>query len=107
LHALVVLSHLWRRVSRTTWYSLLQHQNGGRKSKNYPYSDAVSESTQLTSIGGFHVLSTTEARGLTLPPKTQHLAFQVARERQHSERLQEDYKRRAGIEGTMSQIAFA
>ena len=51
--------------------------------------------------------STTEARGLTLHPKAQHLALQAARERQHTERFKADYKRRAGIEGTMSQAAFA
>ena len=51
--------------------------------------------------------STTEARGLTLHPKAQHLALQAARERQQTERFKEDYKRRAGIEGTISQAAFA
>jgi transposase len=51
--------------------------------------------------------STTEARGLTLHPKAQHLALQAARERQQTERFKEAYKRRAGIEGTMSQAAFA
>jgi transposase len=33
--------------------------------------------------------------------------LQAARERQHTEPFKEDYKRRAGIEGTMSQAAFA
>lgn len=51
--------------------------------------------------------SKTESRGLTLHPKAQHLALQAARERQQTERFKEDYKRRAGIEGTMSQAAFA
>jgi transposase len=51
--------------------------------------------------------STTEARGLTLHPKAQHLALQTARERQHTEQFREDHKRRAGIEGTLSQAAFA
>jgi transposase len=51
--------------------------------------------------------SATEARGLTLHPQAQHLALQAARERQQTERFKEDYKRRAGIEGTMSQAAFA
>jgi transposase len=51
--------------------------------------------------------SKTEARGLTLHPKAQHLALQAARERQDTKRFKEDYKRRAGIEGTMSQAAFA
>jgi transposase len=51
--------------------------------------------------------STTEARGLTLHPQAQHLALQAARERQHTEQFKEDYKRRAGIAGTMSQAAFA
>jgi transposase len=51
--------------------------------------------------------SKTEARGLTLHPKAQQLALQAARERQHTERFKEAYKRRAGIEGTMSQAAFA
>jgi transposase len=51
--------------------------------------------------------STTEARGLTLHPKAQHLALQAARERQQTARFKEDYKRRAGIEGTLSQASFA
>jgi transposase len=51
--------------------------------------------------------SKTEARGLTLHPKAQQLALQTARERQYTKRFKEDYKRRAGIEGTMSQAAFA
>jgi transposase len=51
--------------------------------------------------------SATEARGLTLHPKAQHLALQAARERQQAEKFKEDYKRRAGIEGTISQAAFA
>jgi transposase len=51
--------------------------------------------------------STTAARGLTLHPQAQHLALQAARERQHTEHFKEDYKRRAGIEGTISQAAFA
>jgi transposase len=51
--------------------------------------------------------SATEARGLTLHPQAQQLALQAARERQHTEKFKEDYKRRAGIEGTISQAAFA
>jgi hypothetical protein len=51
--------------------------------------------------------SKTEARGLTLHPKAQQLALQTARERQQTESFKEAYKRRAGIEGTMSQAAFA
>ncbi len=51
--------------------------------------------------------SATEARGLTLHPKAQHLALQAARERQQTERFKEDYKWRAGIEGTLSQAACA
>jgi transposase len=51
--------------------------------------------------------SKAEARCLTLHPQTQHLALQAARERQQTERFKEDYKRRAGIEGTISQAAFA
>ena len=41
------------------------------------------------------------------PSKAQHLALHAARERQPTERFQEDYKRRAGLEGTLSQAAFA
>jgi transposase len=51
--------------------------------------------------------SKTEARGLTLHPKAPQLALQAARERQQTERFKEAYKRRAGIEGTRSQAAFA
>jgi transposase len=51
--------------------------------------------------------SATAPRELTLHPKAQHLALQAARERQHTEEFKADYKRRAGIEGTISQAAFA
>jgi transposase len=51
--------------------------------------------------------STTDARGLTLHPQAQHLALQAARERQQAEHFKADYKRRAGIEGPISQAAFA
>ena len=51
--------------------------------------------------------SATAPRELTFHPKAQHLALQAARERQHTEQFKEDYKRRAGIEGTISQAAFA
>jgi hypothetical protein len=50
--------------------------------------------------------SKTGPRELTLHPKAQHLALQAARERQQTETFKERYKRRAGIEGTMSQAAF-
>jgi transposase len=51
--------------------------------------------------------SPTGPRELTLHPKDQHLALQAAREHQRTETFKERYKRRAGIEGTMSQAAFA
>ena len=51
--------------------------------------------------------STTEARGLTRHPTAPPLALQAARARQHTERFKAASKRRAGIEGTMSQAAFA
>lgn len=51
--------------------------------------------------------SKTGPRELTLHPKAQHLALQAARERQRTDTFKERYKRRAGIEGTMSQAAFA
>ena len=51
--------------------------------------------------------SATAPRELTLHPKAQHLVLQAARERQPTEQFKEDYKRRAGIEGTLSQAAFA
>jgi transposase len=51
--------------------------------------------------------SKTGPRELTLHPKAQHLALQAARERQRTEPFKERYRRRAGIEGTMSQAAFA
>jgi len=46
-------------------------------------------------------------RELTLHSHAQHLAMQAARERQQTEAFKERYKRRAGIEGTISQAAFA
>jgi transposase len=51
--------------------------------------------------------STTGPRELTLHPKEQHEAIQAARERQETQAFKERYKRRAGIEGTISQAAFA
>jgi transposase len=42
-------------------------------------------------------------RGLTLQPRAEHEAIQAARRRQHTEVFAEDYARRAGIEGTLSQ----
>jgi transposase len=51
--------------------------------------------------------STTGPRELTLHPKAQQVALQTARKRQQTETFKELYKRRAGIEGTMSQAASA
>lgn len=51
--------------------------------------------------------STAGPRELTLHPKAQQRALQEARERQQTEPFKELYKRRAGIEGTLSQAAFA
>jgi transposase len=51
--------------------------------------------------------SKTGPRELTLHPHAQHLAMQAARERQQTTSFQECDKRRAGIEGTISQAAFA
>jgi transposase len=44
---------------------------------------------------------------LTLHPTAQHLALQAARERQHTAQFKEAYTRRAGVEGTIAQAAFA
>ena len=51
--------------------------------------------------------SATAPRELTFHPQAQHLALQAARERQHTEECKEDSKRRAGMEGPISQAAFA
>jgi transposase len=51
--------------------------------------------------------STTGPRELTLHPQAQQVALQAARERQQTETFKALYKRRAGIEGTMSQAACA
>ena len=51
--------------------------------------------------------STSGPRELTLHPKAQQLALQAARERQQTESFKEVYKHRAGIEGTLSQTAYA
>ena len=44
---------------------------------------------------------------MTLHPQEQHLALLSARERQQTEGFKELYKTRAGVEGTVSQAAFA
>jgi len=46
-------------------------------------------------------------RGLTLHPRPQYEALQEARERQKTEAFKEKYKKRAGVEGTLSQAVFA
>ena len=46
-------------------------------------------------------------RSLTLHPKSQHLALETARERQHTKEFKEQYKARAGVEGTISEAVFA
>jgi transposase len=51
--------------------------------------------------------SKTGPRELTLHPQAQQLALQAARERQHTDAFKDRYKRRAGIEGTLSQAVFA
>jgi transposase len=47
--------------------------------------------------------SPTEARSLTIRPQKRHIALQEARKHQQSQDWQNTYKRRAGIEGTLSQ----
>jgi transposase len=42
-------------------------------------------------------------RALTLKPQAQHVAMLARRAEQQSEEFQEEYRRRAGVEGTMSQ----
>jgi transposase len=44
-----------------------------------------------------------QARGLTLRPRPQHEALQAARQREHTDAFKEKYRKRAGIEGTISQ----
>ena len=51
--------------------------------------------------------STVGPRELTLHPKAQQRALQAARERQQTKTFKELDKRRAGVEGTMSQAAYA
>ena len=51
--------------------------------------------------------STTGPRALTLHSKAHQLALQAAWEHQQTEPFKEIYKRRAGIEGTLSQAAYA
>jgi transposase len=46
-------------------------------------------------------------RSLTLHPRPQHEALEAARERQKTEEFKEQYKMRAGVEGTISQAVFA
>ena len=51
--------------------------------------------------------SKTGPRALTLHPQAQHRAMQAARARQQTEAFHERSKRRAGIEGPLSQAVFA
>jgi transposase len=45
----------------------------------------------------------TGARSLTISPREQHIALQAAREQQQTEAFREQYKRRAGVEGSFTQ----
>jgi transposase len=47
------------------------------------------------------------ARELTLHPEAEHLALQAARERQQTDDFKRQYARRSGVEGTVSQSAYA
>ncbi len=47
------------------------------------------------------------ARELTLHPHAEHLALQAARERQQTEDFKQQYAVRSGVEGTVSQSAYA
>ena len=51
--------------------------------------------------------SKSNPRGLTLHPQAQHLALEAARERQQTKAFKEQYKSRAGVEGTISEAVFA
>lgn len=51
--------------------------------------------------------SASRARQITFPPQQEHLALQAARARQQTEDFKERYAARAGIEGTISQAAYA
>lgn len=44
-----------------------------------------------------------QPRGLTLQPRAEHEAIQAARQRQRTAEFEQEYARRAGIEGTLSQ----
>jgi transposase len=47
--------------------------------------------------------STASGRELTLRPRDEHLAVQAARQRQTTSAFKEQYAKRAGVEGTLSQ----
>lgn len=51
--------------------------------------------------------SNTGGRTLTLRPQAEHEAIQAARQRQQTPLFKEQYAVRAGVEGTMSQAAYA
>jgi transposase len=51
--------------------------------------------------------SKTGGRNLSVLPKDQYLALQAARQRQQTQNFKDRYALRAGIEGTISQSAFA
>lgn len=51
--------------------------------------------------------SASSPRGLTLHPRPEHEALAAAREDQKTEAFRERYKARSGVEGTVSEAAFA
>ena len=51
--------------------------------------------------------SASSPRGLTLHPRPEHEALTAAREHQRTAEFREKYKARSGVEGTISEAAFA
>lgn len=86
----------------------------GKQSKSWSASKGRSGQAQISvqfeqkdcgpcELRGQCVASKTRARAITLLPQAQHEALQAARERQGREGFGEQYRARAGIEGTIGQ----
>jgi transposase len=76
------------------------HTGWGKDAIHVGFASATCESCQA------RVACTKTARGgraLTLKPRAQHIAMLARRAEQQSEEFKEEYQRRAGVEGTVSQ----
>ena len=80
-----------------TWYDTTDRH--GEPVSRIRFDPRVCQSCLLRQ----HCTHGTEARGLTLRPKERHEALQIARQREHTDDFKEIYRKRAGVEGTISE----